>query len=313
MGRAQDAFVVHRCASDAEWALVRRQGIGGSEAAAVWGADVSPYTSPLAIYAAKVALEDDAPFDAEWLEVGRELEAPIARLYERRTGRKLRDLGRRTVLRSARWPWMQATLDRVVTDPARARGDRGCLECKNRGVFALDDFEDGVPLHVQLQVQHQLAVTGYRWGSVAALVGGNRFHWLDVARDDELIALHVERCRVLWQEHVERRAPPAADGSEATRDALQRLYREREGVEVQLSAAAAVWALEYHAATKDLKDAEKRRDEAANQLRAHIGEASVGRLPDGSGFSYRTVHETVVAAHTRPAYRRLAPLKARAT
>jgi len=155
-----------------------------------------------------------------------------------------------------------------------------------------------------------MAVFGVRWASIAAIVGGNRFFSIDIERDDELIEMHVERCRDFWLNHVAERVPPPADGSEATREALAKLYKERDGVVVGLDAEAEAWAAKYREASATIKAAEKLKDEAGNHLKAAIGDASVGRFADGSGYSYKSYPAKRVEAYDARAYRKLQALKA---
>src|SRR5258708_1691848 len=107
-------FSIIECSSDAAWAQTRHQLIGASEAAGIWGE--SPYCSPLSIYASKVLPVETEPQDdeREWLEIGQVMEPVVVEMYERRTKRKCIDLGRRTVLRSIEYPWLGATMDRLV-------------------------------------------------------------------------------------------------------------------------------------------------------------------------------------------------------
>jgi len=63
---------------------------------------------------------------------------------------------------------MLANIDReVVGSP-----DVQILECKTAGEFGSRLWRDGVPEYVQLQVQHQLAVTNKAAADVAVLVCG---------------------------------------------------------------------------------------------------------------------------------------------
>ena len=65
-------------------------------------------------------------------------------------------------------PFMLANIDREVVGVPGVQ----VLECKTAGEFGSRLWKDGVPEYVQLQVQHQLAVTGKAAADVAVLLCG---------------------------------------------------------------------------------------------------------------------------------------------
>jgi predicted phage-related endonuclease len=178
---------------------------------------------------------------------------------------------------------MQATLDRVVIAGERVDRDGcGVLEAKNRALRpgVLEDWRAGAPLEIVLQVQHQLAVTGWRWGAIAALVGG-RIQIVDVERDDELIALHVDACQRVIEDAASGSEPPA-DGSASSRRAIGALYPRDDGSVVDLDGGAALTARRLRRYREVAARIKARDDELSNQLRQAMGTHSAGRLPDGS-------------------------------
>ncbi|MGA2110368.1 MAG: transposase, partial [Syntrophorhabdales bacterium] len=134
------------------------------------------------------------------------LEGPIADLYARRTKSTLWNPPTPfCVAVHPRLPFLTATIDRWIIQAA-GHDDRGDLEIKNVGAFN-SDWRDGkdiaLPLYVQAQVQHQLAVTGFSWAVVAALVGGNSLKTIEVARNPEFITelddfLNGAKVTLLW-------------------------------------------------------------------------------------------------------------------
>lgn len=264
------------------WLAARRDGIGSSDAAAVLA--VSPYQSPLQVYAEKLQIVEPDDTEIERMEWGLLLEEPIAARYRVVTGRALVDPGRFTIQRSRTRPFMQATLDRDIL-PIDDRGP-GLLEIKTTGHYKADEWEDGPPLLYQVQVQHQLAVTGYQWGSLAVLIGGQRLVWADVERNDRFIALLIEREEEFWGRLL-RHEPPSADASEATKDILAKLYPTDTGATVALPGDAVAWDIQRLEAIEELKIAEEKKRMAENLLKAHIGEAAFGVLPDGTRYSWQ--------------------------
>ena len=203
-----------------DWLAIRKTGIGGSDAAAAVG--LSPYKSPLELWLEKTGrddgLEQPDPHDTShpvyW---GTLLEPIVAAAYTQQTGRKVRKVN--AVLQHPQHPFMLANLDREVV----GMPDVQILECKTAGEFGARLWRDGVPEYVQLQVQHQLAVTGKQAADVAVLLCGQKLEVHRIQRDDELIARLISLEARFW-EYVTSDMPPPADGSESADRALRCLY-----------------------------------------------------------------------------------------
>lgn len=127
-----------------------------------------------------------------------------------------------------------------------------------------------------IQVLHQLAVTGYDYGYIAVLIGGQEFMIKRVERDDEMIANLIEIERRFWTEHVEKGVPPAFDGSEDATEALKRLYPATNGKSIDLPPEAAVLVQEYNDAAQAEKAAKARKQAAQNHLCGLLGEHESG-------------------------------------
>lgn len=206
----------------ADWLEVRKTGIGGSDAAAAVG--LSPYKSPLELWMEKTgrdaALPKPDPKDTThptyW---GTFLEPIVAAAYTQQTGNMVRKVN--AVLQHPQFPFMLANLDREVVGTPLVQ----VLECKTAGEFGVKLWQDGVPEYVQLQVQHQLAVTGKLAADVAVLICGQRLEVHHIKRDDDLISRLITLEARFWQ-YVTSDTPPPADGSESADRALRVLYPE---------------------------------------------------------------------------------------
>ncbi|WP_250866194.1 YqaJ viral recombinase family protein [Caballeronia sp. INSB1] len=214
-----------------EWLAVRRTGIGGSDAAAAVG--LNPYKSQLELWMEKTGrdheLEKPDPNDTThpvfW---GTLLEPIVAAAYTQQTGNRVRKVN--AVLRHPTIPFMLANLDREVVGGAEVQ----LLECKTAGEFGARRWREGVPEYVQLQVQHQLAVTGKQAAHVAVLLCGQKLDVHPIERDDELIARLIELEARFWQ-FVESDTPPPADGSGSADRALRCLFPRDAGSTVDFS------------------------------------------------------------------------------
>jgi len=282
----------------------RTTGLGASEAAAAIGID--PYKSRFALWAEKTGQVDPKDLsDNEAVEWGLELEPLIARKFAQRTGRWVRHNRSQRVQRHPDYDFMFATLDAIQRNHERLGDSVGALEVKTTNAFAVSDWKDEAPLSTQVQLQHQLAVRDYSWGSLACLIGGQKLVWFDQDRNDRFIATLIEHERAFW-DLVESRTPPPVDGSAATSEALKRLYAADNGDSMMLPAEAADWDQKLQEAKATIKGAEAAKREAENELKAAIGEFAFGVLPDGGRYKWKKIPRagyTVEPGESRPLVR----------
>ena len=214
-----------------EWLGVRKQGIGSSDAAAAVG--LNPYKSQLELWLEKTGRDGDLPKtdpndETSPMYWGTLLEPIVASHYTRRTGNRVRRIN--AVLQHPTYPWMLANIDREVTGAP----DVQILECKTAGINGSMLWREGVPEYVQLQVMHQLAVTGKQAADVAVLLGGQDLQIHRIERDDDLIDKLTTLEEQFWR-FVETDTPPPADGSESADRALRCLYPRDSGRIMDLS------------------------------------------------------------------------------
>jgi putative phage-type endonuclease len=189
------------------WLAARKAGLGASDTAAVLGVD--PWKSPLEVYLDKVdpTVHDDTVSEAaEW---GTAVEAVVAR----KVASRHKKLGKLTpspgLCAHPDHPWLLATPDRVLVD--RATGAEALLEIKTTDGRNKDQWKDGPPTRVQVQVQQQLAVTGLDVAYVAVLFGGREMPApIRIDRDQTVIDLILEYGHTFWFDHVIARIPPEA-------------------------------------------------------------------------------------------------------
>lgn len=266
-----------------EWLDARKSGIGGSDAAAVLGA--SPWKSPYALWAEKTGLETDLT-DNEVLRWGRVLEGPIADEYAKISGRKLQYPGEFAIQRHPSLPHMICSLDRVI-EPIDDRGP-GSLSIKYVGPFKAGAWGEEAPIEYQVQLQHEMAVTGFKWAAFAVLIWGAGVKWMDVERNDNFIEALTDAERDFWK-GVETGNPPPVDGSASTAEALKRLYPKDNGFAVEAPLEFAAKIEELREAKATIKSAKARVDAIENEAKALLGEASVLGLGGKPVCTYRTI------------------------
>ena len=252
-----------------EWLVLRRKGIGGSDAAAILG--LNPWKTPMDIWLEKTGefLDDEEPVN-EKMYWGNVLEDIVAREFMVRTGLKVRR--RNAILKHPKHPFMLANVDRLIV------GQKAGLECKNIGHYSAEHWEAGVPEYYHTQVQHYMAVTGLPVWYVAVLIGGQEFRYYKITRDNsfikELIAVESE----FWS-MVETRTPPPIDGTKASTELIKKLYPEAEkGKEIDLPFEAFELIQQYERACEEEKRIQLIKDEAANKLKEMLGTAEKGAI-----------------------------------
>lgn len=270
----------------AAWLEQRRTGIGGSDAPVLYG--VHPWETMFSVWASKARGAKDEK--GGWpLRLGKVLEPVTRDLYCEETGRVICDGVTNMRHPDPELGFMIANTDGTIQTVPDQEGP-GVYEGKTTSVFNAAQWSEGVPLYYQIQVQHYLAVTGLRWGSLCVLILGDRepLRWVDIERNEQFIDDLVERERRFWHDHVLADSPPAPDGKEPTSQALKLLHPQDNGEIVQLG-------VEVHDSAERLSDIDDRmkelgqvREELRQQIKLAIGDATFGRFPDGTGFSWKT-------------------------
>ena len=114
-----------------EWLEWRRQGIGGSDVAAIAGS--SPFRTARDIYYDKLGIAAVEEHEDNWvaLEMGHLLEDLVARIFSRKTGFEIYQL--KKMFRHPAYPFMLADLDYLIRLPD---GKEAILEIKTTNYHA---------------------------------------------------------------------------------------------------------------------------------------------------------------------------------
>jgi putative phage-type endonuclease len=265
-----------------EWHAVRATGIGGSDIVAICG--LNEYTSPLEIWLKKrgepVPCRHD-PVLSEAAEMGHELEPFVASRFTKKTG--LPAIDNPGTLRLPSHPHMLVNLDRATVE----NGETGALEIKTRSSYALKDWIDEAPAEVQVQVQWQLAVTGWRFAYTAASIGGQRTIVHRIERDEQMVADLMNIANEFWG-WVQDGVRPPIDGSHATGELLDRLHATPEDKVVVADAAEVEKWLSIRADAKaQMAAADIALTDAENHLKAIAGDATDVHIRGELAYSWR--------------------------
>ena len=276
-----------------DWLDVRKRGIGSSDAAAAVG--LNPYLSPLELWMIKTGRDaglpkldpNDEESPAYW---GHILEPIVAAHYTKSTGNRVRKVNAVLQHPDPDKSWMLANIDREVIGV----GDVQILECKTAGINGARFWKEGVPEYAQLQVHHQLAVTGKDAADVAVLLGGQHLEIHRIVRDEGLIRNLVRLEREFWH-YVETDTPPPADGSESADRALRCLYPSDSGQTIDLSDDRVLSATftDLVALRARIAEAEKEEAKLKQRLQEAMGTAS-GAIFETGEVRWKKSKESVV-------------------
>ena len=217
-----------------DWLRLRTRYVGASETAALWDAQADYASSRFAL----------------WLHKAGHIAAPNVDVERARWGTLMEPVVAHEIARMEEWgiEWggfatddttlgMSATLDYQITshtETAPGHVGRGVLEIKCVDWLVYKRVWGGSPpLYVELQLQHQLACTGYQWGAIGALVSGNESHvWRRRARPKMIDEIRV-RVSNFWKS-ISAGQKPNIDDRDTTTEALRTLYRVEADTEADI-------------------------------------------------------------------------------
>ncbi|NSB14109.1 YqaJ viral recombinase family protein [Clostridium beijerinckii] len=138
------------------------------------------------------------------------------------------------------------------------------------------DGEEIPPSHI-LQCQHYMEVLGADTCYIAALIGGQRFVYKEIKRDEELISMIVEAEKNFWFNHVKKRIPPKLDGSEAASKYLIKTFKSIDKtLEVNLKEEYKDKINEYLSIKNQMKVLDESLKVIENNLKNQLGNAEKG-------------------------------------
>ena len=259
-----------------QWLAGRRQGIGGSDIAAILG--LSPYRTAVDVWLDKRGLAEELE-ENEAMYWGITLEEVVSKEFQIRNNTKVQRVNR--ILQHEANPWMQANIDRIVWEgnamPVNSfTGElrsKHLLECKTAGAFVAHRWgndEDTLPLEYTCQAMWYLAVTGADICDVACLIGGQKYIQRRIVRDDAVIASMIESARVFWFDHVQTGiAPEPVNG-----DDVAKLFKQDNGTSIQANEEMLMCIDRLTALKAELKTLENEEEELQDALKIKLGEAS---------------------------------------
>lgn len=269
------AIVRVSTANREEWKNLRHQYIGGSDAAAVVG--LNPFKSAYTLWAEKT---DKIPeFEGNLsTEVGTYLEEFVAKKFEEETGKKVRRVNQSYF--NDEYLFAIANIDRDIV------GEDAGLEIKTTSEMNLKKFKGGeYPANYYCQCVHYMAVTEKSRWYLAVLIGNREFQIFTIERDESEIKALMD-AESKFYSLIKNDTPPLPDGSDSSSDAITMIYPESNDECIDLTLYEDDMT-RYVELSEQIKALTSLKDEAANKVKAYMGEAGKG-TSNGFKVSYTT-------------------------
>jgi putative phage-type endonuclease len=288
--------------SEDAWHALRAQDVTSTESSALFG--LSPYMTHFELWHRKKSGEVYSIKDNERMFWGRKLEAAIAEGISEEQGWFCDPRKQYERLPDLR---MGASFDFQVQGNGRRDG---MLEIKNVDYLAFRDNwtigEDGeieAPPHIEIQLQHQLHVSGYTWGAIGVLVGGNKPHVL-IREYDPTVGKGIEnKIRAFWQSIEAGKEPEPFYPDDAQFVASLHGYAEPgKIIDVRDDDEITTLCHDYAEAGKREKLAKEDKDIAKAKLLELIGNAEKV-MANGFSISCGITGPTLIEAYERKGFR----------
>ncbi len=187
---------------ESHWLSLRAKDLTSTEISALF--NMSPYITEFELYHLKVGNIASSFAENDRSKWGTRLQDSIATGIAKDEGWKIRPMKEYMRIPELR---LGSSFDFAIenTDSSTELKDDGLLEIKNvdalifrDGWLIGDDKEVEAPPHIELQVQHQLLVSGLEYAWLGALVGGNKV-MLSQRRKDETIFEKIKaKAEAFW-------------------------------------------------------------------------------------------------------------------
>jgi putative phage-type endonuclease len=256
----------------------RTKGIGGTDIAAIIG--LNPWKSAIDVYMEKLGLTEPQE-DNEAMWWGREMEPVLQKRYIKET--RL-DVFRPIPLIHPDYPWYIGSPDAVYsgcpTISTPYTKYEGGVDYKTTGYSHLSDWgepgTDEVPPYYHTQAMWYMGLTGANWWDIACLFMGARreFKIYRVNRDDDLIAMLIEKGKDFWENNILSEVPPTVDASPGWKKFFNTKWpKEEEDIVELIPDNDDIHKLiaGYRSTKTALADFQKMADESENEIKMIIG------------------------------------------
>ena len=259
--------------SETHWLSLRKQDVTSTESAALFG--MSPYTTHFELWHRKHSGAAPEFKTNERMRWGNRLESAIAHGIAEEQGWKvepMKDYMRLPDLRAG------ASFDfRILGLPEGPAH----LEIKNVDYLAFRDgwieHDDGTieaPEHIEMQVQHQMMVSGYKTAYIGAFIAGNRGVVIKRDRDDDVISVIRANIKEFWRTVDAGIEPaPVMPGDAEAVIRLNQYAKPGKILDASTDANIAALVTEYKYTAKQAADWDENKEVCKAKLLEAIGDA----------------------------------------
>ena len=256
-----------------QWLTERAKDVTSTEVSALFG--LSPYLTEFELFHQKrdaVVVKIEPNERMKW---GNRLESAIAQGAAEDMGWNIAKLNVYMRDQVAR---IGSSFDFEIKSSANGPG---ILEVKNVDwvQYQKNWIDDGngnieAPEHIELQVQHQMEISGFEWCAIVALVGGNEQKIVLRNRDRDIGKSIREKTGEFWN-RVLQNQPPSADYTRDAEFIVKQLHRNAiEGLVAEADAELENMIRDYEFIHKEHADLEKLKIQRRAEILERIGHAS---------------------------------------
>jgi len=260
------------------WLKERKKGLGGTDIACIMmaGAELSEKIgsfegSQFKLWSEKTGLYDTDDYDDAILMRGRVMEKYVCEFYELHLGEGCTLWEEGLTWHPSR-PRIFGTPDRLVEQ----NGVRFGMDAKTRR-YRRGWGESGttdVPLDVEIQMRVYMEIFDAQYWDIATLFSLDDFRVYRIERDKDLGKSILDVAESWWEKHVDGEVPPDVDATDACMKVLGSLNARVKSEELRVATTA---EKDLHekiiSARMELKEAEQKKKELENLLRAKIGDS----------------------------------------
>lgn len=256
-----------------QWLTERAKDVTSTEVSALFG--LSPYLTEFELFHQKrdaVVVKIEPNERMKW---GNRLESAIAQGAAEDMGWNIAKLNVYMRDQAAR---IGSSFDFEIKSSANGPG---ILEVKNVDwvQYQKNWIDDGngnieAPEHIELQVQHQMEISGFEWCAIVALVGGNEQKIVLRNRDRDIGKSIREKTGEFWN-RVLQNQPPSADYTRDAEFIIKQLRRDAvDGLVAEADAELEDMIKQYEFVRKEAADLEKIKEQRRAEILDRIGPAS---------------------------------------
>jgi len=255
------------------WLSLRKGNINSTEVAALF--NCSPYMTEYELWHLKKGMIQDSFSENERTKWGSRLQDSIAHGVAEDNNWKIKKMDEYMYDQDHRigssFDFMIPLLNKTLQPALLEVKNVDSLAFKN-GWIQHDDGDLEAPLHIELQVQHQLFISGLDTAFIAALVGGNTPFIIERQRDESIIKQILKKVSMFW-ESINKNEPPNPD-FEKDFETIKQVYAGvKKGKAIEGTSTIKEWAEKYSRLGEEIGKLNREREVLKGKMLMAMGDA----------------------------------------